>query len=195
MKDLGVHIIIITLDGYKDEVSEASPNAILLKEWNDLNAQRIGKFIIDKCQEGIIPLKLAHDLEFVTPQATLRPLPPKCEELLQTAKVLLAVEASDKTSPYFNEIRGLLLQFVQKNVEGTSMLVGLMNYGNSVEVTIDIGSYDSTEELEESIQDLHSIGGNADAELAFKTARELFVEKDYKDSSKFIIIVHATELR
>jgi hypothetical protein len=183
------------LDGYKDEVSEASPNAILLKEWNDLNAKRIGKFIIDKCQEGVIPLKLAHDLEFVTPQATLRPLSPKCEELLQTAKVLLVVETSAKTSPYFNEIRELLLQFVQRNVEGTPMVVGLMNYGSNVEVAIDIGSYESTEELEESIQDLHSIGGDTDSELAFETARGLFVEKDYKDSPKFIIIVHATELR
>lgn len=188
--------MVVSLTEYGDEVDEVTPNALLLKNWNDLNGKRIGQFITDKCQEGLLSLPSSPStLEFVTPAATLRSLSPECEEMLQNAKILLAVETSTKTSPYFNIIRESLVEFVRRNIEGTTVAAGLMNYGNTIEVTLDIGNYESTEELEETIQDMHSVGGDADSELAFKTARDLFTEAKHRDNLKFMIIVHATELR
>ena len=57
-------------------------------------------------------------------------------------------------------------------------MVGLIYYGNTVEVAVDIGNYASVDELEEAVQDMHFVGGEPDAALALRTAQQLFSEQD-----------------
>uniref|UniRef100_A0A915ESJ3 VWFA domain-containing protein n=1 Tax=Ditylenchus dipsaci TaxID=166011 RepID=A0A915ESJ3_9BILA len=77
----------------------------------------------------------------------------KCLELQERTRIVLAVETSHYTANSKSELQRILLQFIRDYVEklGSKSQVGILYYGNTVEVTADIGGYANNEELEENV--------------------------------------------
>lgn len=119
-----------------------------------------------------------------------------CAKLLATAKILVLLETSAETELMKNDLIESVVSFIKTNAGTSRPAIGIVNYGSTVEVAVDIGNYENEKELEEEIRDIHFVGGNADIKLAIKTALELFSENDDgKDHLQQIVHIHKTPLR
>ncbi|KAI1721109.1 fibronectin type III domain-containing protein [Ditylenchus destructor] len=208
---LSASTILVGLNTYDAEIQGESHLHILLDDWSQMQANTIANYLEDRCQHGLIQLPTSRAV-FVkqhAPDAILLgergtttiplQLSPKCEELQKRTRIILAVETSLATTDSKGELQRVLLNFMRGYIEklGTNSQVGIIYYGNTVEVAVDVGNYANNDELEEAVQDMHFVGGEPDATLAIKTAHQLFNEQDDIDEKKVIQLVfhvHQTPL-
>ncbi|VDO28680.1 unnamed protein product, partial [Onchocerca flexuosa] len=119
----------------------------------------------------------------------------RCNKVEESANIILMVESSNATRMKLNKIKLSLLNFVKKNIDWRIAKIGMVSYGSRVDVNLDIGNYQSYDDLKESILSLPIIGGTASGdEHAFRTALQLFREKYNIDSGELIVHIFKTPL-
>ncbi|MCP9259540.1 BMA-DIG-1, isoform e [Dirofilaria immitis] len=118
-----------------------------------------------------------------------------CDKIEESANVILMIESSDSTRTKLNKIKISLLNFIEKNINWRIVKVGIVTYGSTVNVNMDIGNYQNYDDLKESILSLPFIGGTASGdEHAFRTALQLFREKYDNDSGELIVHIFKNPL-
>ncbi|VDK64046.1 unnamed protein product [Onchocerca ochengi] len=119
----------------------------------------------------------------------------RCDKIEETANIIFIVESSNATRMKLNKIKLSLLNFIKKSINWRIAKVGMVSYGTTVDVILDIGNYQSYDDLKESILNLPVIGGTASGdEHAFRTALQLFREKYNNDNGELIVHIFNTPL-
>lgn len=119
-----------------------------------------------------------------------------CEKVEEFVNIIFVVESSNATETSLNKIKLSLVDFIKKNINWGIAKIGMISYGSTVDVNLDIGNYQSYDDLKESIVSLPLIGGAASGdEHAFRTALQLFREKYNNDNGELIIHIFKTPLR
>lgn len=119
-----------------------------------------------------------------------------CDKVKEPANIIFMVESSDATRSKLNEIKLSLLDFIRRNVDWQIAKVGMVAYGSTVDVNMDIGNYQSYKDLEDSIRSLPFIGGTSSGdEHAMRTALQLFREKYDSDNGELIVHIYRSPIR
>lgn len=202
MEQHSIISILIGLNSYDAEIQDESQFNILLEEWNHLQAESITNYLESQCRNGNLILPTIRALfsdSLSTPfePTAITKTTKDCLALQRRLMVILVVETSTETVDLRNELKQVLLQFIKAYVAPSEhAMVGIIYYGKTVEVTVDIGNYASVDELEEAIQEMHFVGGEPDAALALRTAQQLFSEQaNEKSKLKLVIHIHKTDIR
>ncbi|KHN88307.1 Mesocentin [Toxocara canis] len=117
----------------------------------------------------------------------------KCEKIDSPANVIFVIESSDAVQKEQGEMKTLLLDFIENSMDLTKSKVGVIAYGGSVDISIDIGNYQNFDELAESIREIPLIGGTSSGDdHAMRTALQLFREIYQDGVGEVILHVHKT---
>ncbi|VBB26357.1 unnamed protein product [Acanthocheilonema viteae] len=118
-----------------------------------------------------------------------------CDKVEESVNIIFIVESSNATGANLNKIKLSLLDFIKKNINWSIAKVGMISYGSTVDINLDIGNYQSYNDLKESILSLPFIGGAASSdEHAFRTALQLFREKYDNENEELIVHIFTTPL-
>ncbi|VIO91673.1 Uncharacterized protein BM_BM10822 [Brugia malayi] len=118
-----------------------------------------------------------------------------CNKVEKSVNIIFMVESSNATGTNLNKIKFSLLNFIKKNINWNIAKVGIVSYGSTMNVNLNVGNYQSYDDLKKSILSLSLIGGSSSGdEHAFRTALQLFREKYNNDSGELIMHVFKTPL-
>ncbi|VDM96837.1 unnamed protein product, partial [Thelazia callipaeda] len=118
-----------------------------------------------------------------------------CDKVDKPANIIFVIESSDAIRTKLTEIKHLLINFIKKNINWAIVKIGLVSYGSTVDVNLDIGNYENYEELEQSIISLPFIGGSGSGdEHAMRTSLQLFREKYSSNNAELIVHIYKTSI-
>ncbi|CEF66897.1 Down syndrome cell adhesion molecule-like protein 1 [Strongyloides ratti] len=116
-----------------------------------------------------------------------------CANLLKDSSLFFIFETSRASEPIFEKFRTILVDFFVNKLDIKQEKIGLANYGNAVEVLYDIGNYENTEEIKETLMELHFTGGTADPLLALKSVLDILHESN-EQTEKVMILFTMTDI-
>uniref|UniRef100_A0A913HJB3 Uncharacterized protein n=1 Tax=Strongyloides stercoralis TaxID=6248 RepID=A0A913HJB3_STRER len=117
----------------------------------------------------------------------------ECANLLKDSSLFFIFETSRASEPIFEKFRTILVDFFINKLDIRQEKIGLANYGNAVEILYDIGNYEDTEEIKETLMELHFTGGIADPLLALKSVLDILHESN-EQSEKVMILFTMTDI-
>ncbi|EFO25126.1 hypothetical protein LOAG_03361 [Loa loa] len=118
-----------------------------------------------------------------------------CDKIKGSVNIIFMVESSSATETNLNKIKFSLVNFIEENINWSIAKVGMVSYGNTVDVNLDIGNYQSYDDLKESILSSPLIGGAASGdEHAFRTTLQLFRENYNNNNGELIVHIFKTPL-
>uniref|UniRef100_A0A0N5CG51 EGF-like domain-containing protein n=1 Tax=Strongyloides papillosus TaxID=174720 RepID=A0A0N5CG51_STREA len=117
----------------------------------------------------------------------------QCASLLRDSSLFFIFETSRASEPIFEKFRTILVDFFVNKLDIRQEKIGLANYGNAVEVLYDIGNYEDTEEIKETLMELHFTGGTADPLLALKSVLDL-IHETHEKSEQVMILFTMTDI-
>lgn len=119
-----------------------------------------------------------------------------CDKVKVSANIIFMVESSVLTKTKVNELKTMLPNFIRRNIDWNVSKIGLLAYGSTAVVGMEIGNYRSFEDLTDSIRNLPTVDGTAaNDEHALRTALELFREDHDNDNGEIIVHIHMTLVR
>ncbi|KAH7698582.1 Immunoglobulin I-set domain containing protein, partial [Aphelenchoides avenae] len=201
LREAGAQVVMVAPEVYEAETQDESTTGILLGSWNELEGSKVVDRMETDCAKGVLKLKTELLPTAVhTPEPTLLALASStadfdtCKRSDVPIGVILAVETSERAKADQADLKNRMMRFVKTHYD-PNFRIGIVYYGTTVEVSIDVGNYDDQDELEEAVEFMHFVGGEADAVLALSTASQMFAEsKKYQGNLKFVVHVHTTPL-
>uniref|UniRef100_A0A0R3RV16 Fibronectin type-III domain-containing protein n=1 Tax=Elaeophora elaphi TaxID=1147741 RepID=A0A0R3RV16_9BILA len=143
-----------------------------------------GRYVSDYVPDGTI-----------LPESELLAEASTCDKIDESAHIIFIVESSSVIGMELDKIKLSLLDFIKKNINWDIAKVGMISYGSTVDINLDIGNYQNYNDLKESILNSPLIGGAAsDDDHAFRTALQLFRENYDHDNGELIMHVFKTPL-
>uniref|UniRef100_A0A915BJG8 VWFA domain-containing protein n=1 Tax=Parascaris univalens TaxID=6257 RepID=A0A915BJG8_PARUN len=116
-----------------------------------------------------------------------------CEKIDTPSNIIFVVESSEAVRKQHAEMMVLLLDFIENSMDLSKSNAGVIAYGGSVDISVDIGNYQNFDELAESIREIPIIGGGSSGdEHAMKTALQLFREVYNDGIGEVILHLHKT---
>uniref|UniRef100_F1KPH3 Mesocentin n=1 Tax=Ascaris suum TaxID=6253 RepID=F1KPH3_ASCSU len=116
-----------------------------------------------------------------------------CEKIDTPSNIIFVVESSEAVRKQHAEMKTLLLDFVENSMDLSKSNAGVIAYGGSVDISVDIGNYQNFDELAESVREIPIIGGGSSGdEHAMKTALQLFREVYNDGIGEIILHLHKT---
>lgn len=120
----------------------------------------------------------------------------KCDKIDSKANIVFLIESTDAMISEIDRIKMFLHGFIAENLDLKRAKIGIVTYGETVEINIDIGNYKNMDELLESLKMIQPIGGTSEGnEHAIRTALHLLLEKHSDETGELIIYLHKTPIR
>ena len=159
-------------------------------EGNVLKKDAKGNFIYPaKLPETYLP-ELG---ERQTTEASTTVVKPSCDA---PGNIVFVLESSDKVKAYWDDMKEQTLTFIVNNIDADAAKVGVLAYGYTVQIPVDVGSYANVRELVDLVSGTSLIGGNTDGDVhAIRTAKQILHEKSGEGLGQVIVLVYETPLR
>uniref|UniRef100_A0A915MVF1 Uncharacterized protein n=1 Tax=Meloidogyne javanica TaxID=6303 RepID=A0A915MVF1_MELJA len=201
-----IFIILVGPSSYDSEIAEESSEHVLINRWELLDGNRLADYLEAACARKALKLPKSRT-KFVTGKDTkeISTIPPiifpqivpssvdHCLALQARSSIVLMVETSQESSSLHSELRQILLQFIHEYVKEKNPQIGILYYGDTVDIGVDVDQH-KYNELEVSVKEMHFIGGVSNPLLAIRTAQKLLVKLG-TDTIKLVIHIHRNKLK
>nr|CAD2155353.1 unnamed protein product [Meloidogyne enterolobii] len=198
--------ILVGPSSYDSEIAEESSEHVLVNRWELLDGNRLADYLEAACARKALKLPKSRT-KFVTGKDTkeISTIPPiifpqivpssvdHCLALQARSSIVLMVETSQESSSLHSELRQILLQFIHEYVKEKNPQIGILYYGDTVDIGVDVDQHNYNE-LEVSIKEMHFIGGVSNPLLAIRTAQKLLVKLG-TETIKLVIHIHRHKLK
>uniref|UniRef100_A0A914HSM9 Uncharacterized protein n=1 Tax=Globodera rostochiensis TaxID=31243 RepID=A0A914HSM9_GLORO len=206
----GITAVLVGPSSYDSEVAEESRVHLLVDDWAQLSGAQIADFLEAQCRHGTLALPKSrakfvsekHIATTMSPAAVQRGTtalrtfigeaprsPEDCATLQRRSRLLLVVETSEATVEKHEELKQSLLYFMREYVQRSDTKVGIIYYGDTVEVGVDLGNYNNWHELEDSVENMHFVGGSPNPLLAMRSAQQMLAEQE-PTATKLVMLIH-----
>uniref|UniRef100_A0A7E4W4R9 VWFA domain-containing protein n=1 Tax=Panagrellus redivivus TaxID=6233 RepID=A0A7E4W4R9_PANRE len=193
-----VYTLIIGPNAFDSEIHSVSLNTLFLDEFDHLDAPKLASKLVEDCKQGNLQFASvtdSHETDIVSDDDDVStPISENCNDELDAAHIILLIETSDNTAADKSTMLNHVSAFIETVGTKSRAKFGVVNYGATAEAAADIGNYDSTAELIDTIKDIHFISGDPRIKEAIRFVQQLFQEhSDGVNRLQALVIVRKSD--